>query len=301
MSSRRSLRILVIGRSGQVARALQQRCRNQLDVIAIGRPACNLTETSDLAAIFAALLPDVIVNAAAYTAVDAAETDRDAAFAVNCYGAGAAASAAARIGAPIIHLSTDYVFDGAATRPYNEDDSTTPVNIYGESKLSGEQAVKAATSNYVILRTSWVYAAEGQNFFRTMLRLARDHEEIRVVSDQHGAPTSAVELASAIEAVACNLVGSNDASLRGLFHLTNSGVTTWAGFAGEIFALSAKRGGPYARVIPIATSDYPTAARRPMRSELDNRKIMATHGIQMSEWREALLGVVGQAAQNLEK
>jgi dTDP-4-dehydrorhamnose reductase len=299
MSDKRPLRILVTGRDGQVARALRNRAGEQLEVVAIGRPEFDLGAQSDPTALFKELGPDVIVNAAAYTAVDKAEADRDAALAVNGFGAGAAARAAARLGAPIIQLSTDYVFDGAATRAYREDDPTAPINFYGRSKLAGEEAVSAATSNHVILRTSWIYASEGQNFLRTMLRLAGDRDEIRVVADQHGTPTSARDLAAAIEQIARNLVaGPNEASLRGLFHLTNSGVTTWAGFATEIFAMSAALGGPHARVIPIATADYPTPARRPTRSQLDIAKIARNHGIRPREWRQALQTVMEQVTKN---
>ncbi|WP_036262370.1 dTDP-4-dehydrorhamnose reductase [Methylocapsa aurea] len=293
------MRILVTGRDGQVARALRNRAGERLEVVAIGRPEFDLGAQSDPTALFKELGPDVIVNAAAYTAVDKAEADRDAALAVNGFGAGAAARAAARLDAPIIQLSTDYVFDGAATRAYREDDPTAPINFYGRSKLAGEEAVRAATSNHVILRTSWIYAPEGQNFLRTMLRLAGDRDEIRVVADQHGTPTSARDLAAAIEQIARNLVASpNEASLRGLFHLTNSGVTTWAGFAAEIFAMSAALGGPHARVIPIATSDFPTPARRPTRSQLDIAKIAHSHGIKPREWRQALQTVMEQVTKN---
>ncbi len=301
MSNRRRLQILVTGRNGQLTRALQGRAGERLEVVAIGRPEFDLSASSDPTGLFEKLRPDVIVNAAAYTAVDKAETDRDAALAINCFGAGAAARAAAMLGAPIIQLSSDYVFDGSAMRPYREDDLTTPINFYGSSKLAGEEAVKAATSNYVILRTSWVYAPLGHNFLRTMLRLAGDRGEIRVVADQHGTPTSALDLAAAIEQVARNLIAHpGAASLRGLFHLTNSGVTTWAGFAAEIFALSAAQGGPHARVIPITTSDYPTPARRPMRSQLDIAKIGYIHGIWPSEWRQALQLVMEQLARDPE-
>lgn len=298
MSDRRPLRIVVTGRDGQIARALRSRAREGLEVEAIGRPELDLGAQCDPTVLFEALRPDVIVNAAAYTAVDQAEADRDAAFAVNCAGAGAAAQAAERLGAPIIQLSTDYVFDGASARPYREDDPPAPINVYGLSKLAGEEAVKAATSNHVILRTSWVYAPEGRNFLRTMLRLAAERDEIRVVADQHGAPTSALDLAAAIERIARNLMASpGAASLRGLFHLTNSGATTWAGFAAEIFAMSAELGGPRARVVPIPTSDYPTPARRPMRSRLDIAKVADVHGIAPRDWREALAAVMSQAAE----
>jgi len=297
MSDRRPLRIVVTGRDGQVARALRSRAGDGLEVAAIGRPELDLGASGDPTALFEALSPDVIVNAAAYTAVDKAEADRDAAFAVNGAGAGAVARAAARLGAPIIQLSTDYVFDGASARPYREDDSTAPINVYGRSKLAGEEAVMAATANHVILRTSWVYAPEGGNFLRTMLRLAGERDEIRVVADQHGTPTSALDLAAAIEQVARNLKAApGEAALRGLFHLTNSGAATWAGFAAEIFAMSAALGGPHARVVPIATSDYPTPARRPMRSQLDTAKIAHAHQIAPREWRQALATVMDQAA-----
>lgn len=301
MLNRRPLRIVVTGRSGQVTRALQDRAGEQLEVVAVGRPEFDLGAQFDPTALFDRLHPDVIVNAAAYTAVDKAEDDRDAALAINSFGAGLTARVAARIGAPIIQLSTDYVFDGAASRPYTEDDPTAPINFYGRSKLAGEAAVRVATSNHVILRTSWVYAPEGHNFLRTMLRLASDRDEIRVVADQHGTPTSALDLAAAIEQVARNLVAyPSEPSLRGLFHLTNSGATTWAGFAAEIFTMSATQGGPHARVIPIAASDYPTPARRPMRSQLDNAKITQIHGIQPSDWRQALQTVMAKLTSNSE-
>jgi dTDP-4-dehydrorhamnose reductase len=296
MSNKR-LRIVVTGLCGQVARALQYRAGELLDVIAVGRPDFDLGALTDPTPLFAAMRPDVIVNAAAYTAVDQAETDREAALAINGAGAGAVARAAAELGAPIIQLSTDYVFDGAATRPYREDDPTAPINFYGRSKLAGEEAVRAATPNHAILRTSWVYAPEGQNFLRTMLRLAGDRDEIRVVADQHGTPTSALDIAAAIEQVARNLVANPDAPLlRGLFHLTDSGVTTWAGFAAEIFTISAESGGPRARVVPIATSDYPTPARRPARSQLDTTKITRVHNLRPKPWTQALREAMGKLA-----
>ncbi len=283
------LRIVVTGVRGQVARALQDRAGDLLDVIAIGRPEFDLGAPTDPTPLFAAMRADVIVNAAAYTAVDKAETDCAAALAINGAGAGVVARVAAALGAPIIQLSTDYVFDGNATRPYREDDPTAPINFYGRSKLAGEEAVRAATPNHVILRTSWVYAPEGQNFVRTMLRLAVDRDEIRVVADQYGTPTSALEIAAAIEQVARNLVANPDEpSLRGLFHLTDSGATTWANFAAEIFAISAESGGPRALVVPITTSDYPTPARRPARSLLDTTKITGVHDIRPKPWTQVL-------------
>lgn len=290
MANEHRLRLLVTGRNGQVTRALQDLAGPVLAVLTVGRPEFDLASSDgDLLALFGALHPDVIVNAAAYTAVDKAESERDLALAINAEGAGRVASAAAALGVPIIQLSTDYVFDGTSTRPYREDDQTAPVNHYGASKLAGEDATRAATAKHVILRTSWVYAPQGQNFMRTMLRLAETRDEIRVVADQIGAPTSALDIAAAIEKIARHLKDRPDEDrLFGLFHLTDGGETSWAGFAEEIFRLSQPLGGPTARVIPITTAEYPTPARRPSSSRLDLTKIGAEHGIVPPHWTEAL-------------
>ncbi|WP_020175421.1 dTDP-4-dehydrorhamnose reductase [Methyloferula stellata] len=289
MAHERRLRLAVTGRNGQVTRALQDRAGPDLDVLAVGRPELDLASGEDLQALFGALQADAIVNAAAYTAVDKAESERDLALAINAKGAGRVAHAAAMLGIPIIQLSTDYVFDGTSSRPYREDDQTTPVNHYGASKLAGEDAIRAATAKHVILRTSWVYAPQGQNFLRTMLRLAETRDEIRVVADQIGAPTSALSIAAAIEKIARNLKDRPDQDrLYGLFHLTDGGETSWAGFAEEIFRLSKSQGGPAARVIPITTAEYPTPARRPASSRLDLTKIGTEHSVVPPHWTEAL-------------
>lgn len=285
------MRLLVTGTSGQVARALAERAMRDpgLAVVPIGRPALDLAAPGDLAPLFRRHAPDVVVSAAAHTAVDQAESEPDLAFAINRDGAGAVSAAAAALAVPVIHLSTDYVFDGRKAAPYVEDDRTGPLSIYGRSKLAGEAAVAAANPDHAILRSAWVYAAEGRNFARTMLRLAATQVEIAVVDDQRGAPTYAPDLAAAVIAVAHNLLSApRRAELRGLFHVAGSGETTWAGFATEIFRLSAARGGPVATVRPIRTADYPTPAIRPANSRLACGRLAAVHGIILPDWREAL-------------
>jgi dTDP-4-dehydrorhamnose reductase len=301
MPNERPLRIAVTGRQGQVARALRERAGPRLEVLAIGRPELDLAAPVDPTALFASLQPDVIVNAGAYTAVDEAETDQKRALLTNGIGAGLVAQAAANLGVPVIQISTDYVFDGGAVRPYREDDCVAPANFYGRSKLAGEEAVRAATQNHVILRSSWIYAPYGQNFMRTMLRLAGDREEIRVVADQQGTPTSALDIAMTLEQITRNLVERPDESLlRGTFHLTNAGQTSWAGFATEIFKLSAECGGPSARVVPIETADYPAPAPRPAYSCLDAGKIERAHGVKLPHWTKALAVVINASKRNLQ-
>ena len=283
------MRLLVTGRAGQVVTALAERAGDGLEVIALGRPELDLAAPDDLASLFAPHRPDAIVNAAAYTAVDQAEKEPDLALAVNGAGAGAVALAARTLGVPVVQISTDYVFDGTKPVPYVETDPVGPVGAYGRSKLAGEQAVAAATDDHAILRTAWVYAAEGKNFVRTMLRLASGRDEVAVVADQRGCPSYAPDLAEAIVRVAEGLVAHPERrDLRGVFHMSGAGETDWAGFATEIFALSKAHGGPAAAVRRITTADYPTPARRPANSRLDCAKLRAVYGIPMPDWREAL-------------
>ncbi|MCA0425472.1 MAG: dTDP-4-dehydrorhamnose reductase [Proteobacteria bacterium] len=283
------MRLVVTGRAGQVTRALQAAAGHGVVVIPAGRPEIDLLHPDGVDVALAALSPDVVVNAAAFTAVDLAETEREAAFAINGAGAGAVARAAARLAVPVIHLSTDYVFDGTNPVPYVETDAVAPANVYGQSKLAGERAVAAATDNHAILRTSWVYAAAGKNFVATMLRLAETRDEVGVVSDQQGAPTYAPDIADAVIAVARNLVADpHEPRLRGIFHMTGAGATTWAGFAEAIFARAGARRLPRARVRPILTADYPTPARRPANSRLDCGRLTSTHGVTLPDWRDAL-------------
>ncbi|WP_264581750.1 dTDP-4-dehydrorhamnose reductase [Rhodoblastus acidophilus] len=288
------MRLVVTGREGQVTRALQALAGPDLDIIALGRETFDLAAEGDATAVFAAAKPDVIVNAGAYTAVDKAESERDLAFAINGRGAGRVAQAAAALNIPVIQISTDYVFDGAGETPWLESAPTGPVGVYGASKLAGEEAVRAATPNHAILRTCWVYAPWGANFVKTMLRLAETRPELRVVADQNGAPTSALDIAEGVVAVARNLAARPDANLRGVFHLAAQGVTNWADFAREIFAQSLARGGPGAKVVSIPSRDYPTPAARPLNSRLSTDKLAQAHGVRLPDWRDSLARVMDQ-------
>ena len=290
------MRIVVTGCDGQVARSIMERgALGGHEVVTLGRPELDLAADGDsiIEAIRAAA-PDVVVSAAAYTAVDKAEGEPELAFAVNERGAGAVARAAAKLGVPLVHLSTDYVFDGSKTSPYVEDDPTGPTGVYGTSKLAGEAAVLAKHGDSAILRTAWVYSPFGANFVKTMLRLASDRDEVAVVADQRGNPTSALDIADGVLAVASNLVSGSDAEQRGIFHMTGAGEASWAEFAEAVFAASAAAGGPSATVKPITTADYPTPARRPANSRLDSSRIERVHGVRLPEWRNSLRDVVSR-------
>ena len=255
-----------------------------LTVVTLGRPELDLAQPETIAPAIAAARPDIVVNAAAYTAVDRAESERDLAFAINAAGAEAVAEAAAKLGVPVIQISTDYVFDGTKPAPYVETDAPAPLSVYGASKLAGEEAVAAANPRHVILRTSWVYSAGGANFLLSMLRLARERPALRIVDDQYGSPTQADDIAAGIVTVARALASGKGAT--GIFHMTAAGETTWCGFARAIFEESAKRGGPSVPVEPITTADYPTPAKRPKNSRLDCTKIAEAYGIRLPHWRE---------------
>lgn len=284
--------ILVIGRTGQVARALV-RCAGGRAIQALGRPDVDLEKPDALAALVERISPDVVVNAAAFTAVDQAEAEEARAFAINAFGAEAVARGAARCGAAMIQISTDYVFDGAKPQPYVETDPTAPTSVYGRSKLEGEQRVLAAHSRAIVLRTSWVYAATGLNFVRTMLRLAKTRPQINVVSDQFGCPTLADDLAEGVLVVADKVRG---ADRFGTYHCAAGGETTWANLAAETFALSTARGGPAAVVAPILARDYPSRATRPANSRLDCSRIATDYGVRLRPWREALAACVDEIA-----
>ena len=302
-------RILVAGREGQVARALRE-ADADATIVALGRPDLDLTDPATLRRAVADVAPDIVVNAAAYTAVDRAEEEPDAAMAVNAVGAGHLAGAAAARGIPLIHLSTDYVFDGRLGRPYREDDPVGPAGAYGRSKLDGERRVSetmgAAGGRHAIVRTSWVHAPYGGNFVRTMLRLAEARDEVRVVADQRGRPTYAPHMADALLALARAMLSddgvdegaSSGAGSRasggvgGTFHVAGGGETTWAGLAGAVFEASGALGGPVARVVPIGTVDYPTAAARPPDSRLDTSRFEAATGHVMPPWRDGVRACV---------
>lgn len=287
------LRIAVTGWTGQVVRAMLERVPVGAEVVAIRRPELDLADHRTIAPALRAARPDVIVNAAAYTAVDQAESEPDLAMRVNGQAAGEAARVAAALGIPVIQLSTDYVFDGTLGRPYREDDATGPISAYGASKLAGEQAVAAATANHAVLRTAWIYSPFGKNFVKTMLRLAETRDEVGVVADQQGCPTSALDIADAIFTVARNLAERpGEASLRGIFHMAARGEAVWADVAEAIFAEQARLGGKPVAVKRIATTDYPTPARRPANSRLDSTKLAATHGVSLPQWQASLSACV---------
>ncbi|MDG4876473.1 dTDP-4-dehydrorhamnose reductase [Mesorhizobium sp. WSM4935] len=288
------MRLAVTGREGQVAASLVEaaRGRDDLEVVAVGRPALDLARPDTVLAALEAARPDIVVSAAAYTAVDLAEDEKDLAFAVNATGAGKVADAAARLGVPVIHLSTDYVFDGTKGGPYVETDPTAPLGVYGASKLAGEKALAAANPRHLILRTAWVYSPFGKNFVKTMLRLAADRDEIAVVADQWGNPTSALDIADAILHAAPKLVDGRNFAAFGVYHLAGQGETNWSGFARHILDTSQAFGGPHATVRDIATIDYPTKARRPQNSRLSSAKFQGVFGWSASQWREAIQEVV---------
>ena len=285
-----TLKVLVTGATGQLARSLSQTASSyaDLDVRCVGRPELALETPGSAASVVATVRPDLVINAAAFTAVDQAEAEADHAWQINAVGAGEVARAAHAIGAPLIQLSTDYVFDGQMRRPYREDDPTGPINEYGRSKLGGEAAVRAANPAHLIVRTSWVFSPFGRNFVSNMLGLAEGRDEIRVISDQQGSPTSALDLADALLALARRIGSGDSRSLGRTFHLSGSGSCSWADFATEIFAASKRRGGPTANVVPIPSAEYPTPAARPPYSILDNRAFIAEFGFGLPEWRESV-------------
>jgi dTDP-4-dehydrorhamnose reductase len=281
------MRIVVTGTKGQVAQALVS-AGGESEIIAVGRPSLDLTDPESVRRALIIAEPDVVVNAAAYTTVDRAESEREQVFRINADGAGAVAEAAREMQVPVIQLSTDYVYDGTKTEPYVEDDPVAPCNVYGASKLAGEGAVLAATPNHVILRTAWVYSPVGKNFVRTMLRFAQTNEEVRVVADQLGCPTSAREIARSIVSVAQRVRHDSSPSLRGIYHLAGSGETTWADFADTIFCQIERKWKRRPAVRRISTQEFPTPARRPQNSRLNCEKVKRHYGLNIPDWQESL-------------
>ena len=281
--------ILVTGGSGQLATALEATARERgLPVRRVGRPEFDFDRAATIDAAFAAAAPALVVNAAAYTAVDAAEGDPEGAMRANRDGPARLAELCAAAGIPLIHVSTDYVFDGTKGAPYVETDTPAPTGVYGASKLAGEQAVLAACPHSVVLRTSWVYAPAGKNFLRTMLNAGAKNPRLRVVADQRGSPTAAADLADAILLIAHRLGQGAPADGFGLFHACGGGWTTWHGFAEAIFEEAARHGAPVPAVEPIATAEWPTPARRPADSRLDCGKLARVFGIRLPPWRDSL-------------
>jgi dTDP-4-dehydrorhamnose reductase len=281
------VKILLTGTSGQVGSALLETLPAIGEVIAAGRRDLDLCKKESIAKAVATARPDVIVNAAAYTAVDQAEREEALAMAVNRDGPAILAEEAARRGALLVHFSTDYVFDGEKPSPYVESDATDPLNAYGRSKLAGEQAIQRSGCRHLVFRTSWVYSHSGKNFLLTMLRLAREKKELRVVDDQHGAPTSSRMLADAVPRAISAVL--RDSSLGGLYHMSAQGSTTWCGFARAIV-------GDRVKVLPISSSEYPTPARRPRNSVLDNSKLEKSFGLRLPSWQAGLERVLGTLA-----
>ena len=280
---------LVLGASGQVARALA-RCGSVggYPMLCRGRPEGNITEPLQLRALLSAINPIAVVNAAAYTAVDRAETETAAAFAANAEGPETLARLCRDDDIPLVHLSTDYVFDGSSRRPYRETDAIAPINVYGASKAAGEAAIRLTWPRHVILRTAWVYSLDGTNFVTTMLRLANERDELGIVADQRGTPTWAGDLARAITDLLPRMITDKGAFPWGTYHLTSRGETTWFGFASQVFQLAEKFGQRCPQLRPITTSDYPTPARRPAYSVLDNRTIKQEMGLELPEWQTSL-------------
>ena len=294
------MRILITGKNGQVGRELSRLASSRFDVVSVGREECDFSRESAIRDIVRQVKPAVILNAAAYTAVDRAETERELCFAINAAAPRILAEEADRLNALLIHYSTDYVFDGEKTAPYLESDPINPASVYGASKAAGEAAIAAAASRYLVLRTSWVYAAEGKNFLLTMLRLGAERPELRVVDDQVGAPTAAASIAAATLRLLDQGLpdqGLLDQGLldqpgapAGVYHMTAAGTTSWYGFARVIFQSGLLTAPP--RLLPILSSEYPTPARRPANSVLANDKFAHTFGFCLPPWQQQLQEVL---------
>ncbi|WP_373006359.1 dTDP-4-dehydrorhamnose reductase [Hyphomonas sp.] len=280
-----NLKILVAGRAGQVAQALVNLpVPPGVGIVSLGRPQLDICDEFKIEAAISSILPDIVINAAAYTAVDQAESDAAAAFALNRDGAANLSKASAARGIPILHLSTDYVFDGTKPTPYVEDDPVAPLGVYGASKLAGEAAVAAANAAHVILRTAWVYSPVGKNFVKTMLRVADSRDELAIVDDQIGNPTSAHDIAAGLLGIARRIAGSQDWQ-SGIYHMTSAGEASWADFAQFIFETSGALGGPVAHVKRITSAQYPTPVTRPGNSRLDCRRLSAHFGVTLPVWQ----------------
>ena len=283
------MRIAVTGKQGQVVSSLLERAPQAgVEIIAVGRPELDLVNYSSIRAAILAIKPDVIVSAAAYTSVDAAEKEVELAFAINADGPAAIAQVAAELDIPVVHLSTDYVYPGDKMEMYIEADTTGPMSVYGKSKLAGERGVTAANGNHAILRTAWVYSPFGANFVKTMLRLAETRDTLNVVGDQYGMPTSAFDIADAVITISKRLIADADPELRGVFHMTGSGEASWADLAEAIFTRLQEKSGKTVSVERIATAAYPTPARRPVNSRLSNAKLKDVYGIVLPDWRVSL-------------
>jgi dTDP-4-dehydrorhamnose reductase len=292
------IRLAVTGLSGQVVCALVARAPKNVEIIAIGRPQLELSKRDMVLASFKAIHCDAIINAAAYTAVDKAESEPERAMRINGDGAGYVAEAAKALNVPLLHLSTDYVFNGKLDRPYREDDQTDPTCVYGLSKLEGEKKIAEIWPNHVILRTAWVYSPYGTNFLKTMLRIGETRDEVGVVSDQIGNPTSALDIADALIAISRRIINDQSAELRGVFHMTGQGEASWASFASAIFKAVSQLGREEIIVKSIPTGDYPTPAKRPTNSRLDSGKLKSRYGVVLPQWQNSVEACVEQTLKN---
>jgi dTDP-4-dehydrorhamnose reductase len=285
-------RVLLTGADGQVGRALLKEFSGSAEVIGCNRTRLDLSDPEQIRRKVREVAPDIIVNAGAYTAVDRAETEQDLAMTVNGMAPGVFAEEARRAGSLLVHYSTDYVFDGSKDGPWVENDATNPLSVYGASKLAGEEAIRAVGGKYLIFRTSWVYAPEGKNFVLTMLRLGRERDSLNVVDDQVGAPTTAAELARATRRIVAGISEGKfgtESDWAGVYHMTCGGTVSWCGFAQAIFERGpALLNGRKPRVNAIATSDYPTPAKRPHNSVLSNEKLHRRFGVALASWEAAL-------------
>ena len=296
----RSIHLLQFGASGQLARELIRALAKDSGIgsTVLSRAQADFSKPQEIAeAVLAAPKVDVVVNAVAYTAVDRAESEKELAACVNAEAVGRLAKACRDRKIPLIHVSTDYVFDGTKSAPYVESDATNPLSVYGRTKLAGEALIRDSLNEHVILRTSWVYSAHGSNFVKTMLRLGAEREELRIVDDQWGAPTSATDLARAIVKIVRNLAVSEDDGRFGTFHFSDAGGTTWRRFAEEIFR-QAPWSGVSAQVVPIGSADYPTPARRPANSRLDTTKIGRVYGVAPPPWQTSLTSVLADLKES---
>ncbi|NOS74941.1 MAG: dTDP-4-dehydrorhamnose reductase [Methyloglobulus sp.] len=287
------MKILLTGATGQVGWELARTLLPVGEVIEVDRSQADLADTSSLRAIIQQYQPDVIVNPAAYTAVDKAESEQALAFLINAEAPGVMAEEAKKIGALLVHYSTDYVFDGTKSTPYVEDDATNPINVYGQSKLAGEQAIQSTEGDYLILRTSWVYASRGNNFLKTILRLAAEREELKIVADQIGSPTWARLIAETTAHIVRQAMFERQSSSfdPNVYHLTSSGDTSWHGFAQKIVDSVREQGKMELKnraILPIPTTDYPLPAKRPTNSRLSTRRLEQQFGLTMPSWDNAL-------------
>jgi dTDP-4-dehydrorhamnose reductase len=287
------MRILLTGATGQLGKDLLPRLQLQGEVFAVSRADCDLASVDAIRKLVSELRPSVIVNPAAFTDVNGAETQSELAHAINCTAAGTLAEEAKKLGAMFVHYSTDYVFDGRKPDAYTEDDEPAPLNVYGASKLAGERAVAAAGGRHLTLRASWVYGLNGNNFLLTVRRLAREREELKIVDDQLGAPTSSIEIARATAALVRKYAAVHEAFPAGLYHMTARGRVSWCGFARAIVAASGEREMfRLQRILAISSAEYPTPARRPLNSVLRNDKFARTFGFELGSWQSGLAAVI---------